>query len=230
MASANHSVLAINRGSSSVKFGLFTLAAEPSALSRGTVEEAAHATTVDRTLERVADCLGAYPLAGIGHRIVHGGPALFEPQLVTDELLATLRQLVRFAPNHLPDEIQLIEAAKGRRPDLPQFVCFDTAFHSDLPDVARRLPIPQVYDAQGVRRYGFHGLSYTFLLHELRRRVGPFEAGGKLVLLHLGNGSSLAAVREGRSIDTSMGFTPIGGVVMRTRSGDLDPGVVPYLA
>jgi acetate kinase len=223
-------VLAINSGSSSIKFGLFTLAPEPSALCRGTIDEGPRATTVDQLLERVVDRLGAYPLAGVGHRIVHGGPVLFDPQLVTDELLAMLRRLVRFAPNHLPDEIQLIEGARRLRPDVPQLVCFDTAFHSDLPAVARRLPIPQAYDAQGVRRYGFHGLSYTFLLHELRRRAGSLQAGGKVVLMHLGNGSSLAAVCEGRCIDTSMGFTPIGGVVMSTRSGDLDPGVVTYIA
>jgi acetate kinase len=223
-------VLAINAGSSSVKFALFALAPEPLALCRGTIEEAASATTVDRVLERVVDFLGTHPLGGVGHRIVHSGPELFAPQLVTDELLATLARLVPFAPNHLPDEIQLIEAVRRLRPGVPQLVCFDTAFHSDLPDVARRLPIAQAYDAQGVRRYGFHGLSYTFLLHELRRRAGSSQAGGKLVLLHLGNGSSLAAVREGRSIDTSMGFTPIGGVVMSTRSGDLDPGVVTYIA
>jgi acetate kinase len=226
----NRSVLAINRGSSSVKFGLFTIAPDPSALSRGTIDEASHATTVDQVLERIADRLGAYPLAGIGHRIVHGGPSLFDPQLVTDGTIATLEGLVPFAPNHLPGEIELIEAARRLRPDVPQLVCFDTAFHSNLPDMARRLPIPQVYDAQGVRRYGFHGLSYTFLLDELRRRAGPRQAGGKVVLMHLGNGSSLAAVRDGRSVDTSMGFTPIGGVVMSTRSGDLDPGVVTYIA
>ena len=199
-------------------------------MCRGTINEAARATTVNHLLERVDDHLASYPLAGVGHRIVHGGPALFDPQLVTDELLATLRRLVRFAPNHLPDEIQLIEDARRLRPDVPQFVCFDTAFHADLPDVARRLPIPHAYNAQGVRRYGFHGLSYTFLLDELRRRAGPRQAGGKVVLMHLGNGSSLAAVREGRSVDTSMGLTPIGGVVMSTRSGDLDPGVVTYIA
>lgn len=223
------SVLAINSGSSSVKFGLFTLAPEPSALCRGTIDEAANDATIDRVLERVADRLGDHPLAGIGHRIVHGGPALFDPQLVTGELLDTLRGLVRFAPNHLPGEVQLIEAASRLRPGVPQLVCFDTAFHADLPDVARRLPIAQAYDAQGVRRYGFHGLSYTFLLHELRRRAGSAQAVGRVVLLHLGNGSSLAAVREGRCIDTSMGYTPIGGVVMSTRSGDIDPGVVTYI-
>jgi acetate kinase len=224
-------VLAINRGSSSTKFGLFTVTADPSALRRGAVDEASRATTVGQLLERVDDLLSSYPLAGVGHRIVHGGPALSDPQLVTDELLATLGQLVRFAPNHLPDEIRLIEDARRLRPDVPQLVCFDTAFHAHLPDVARRLPIPRGYDAQGVRRYGFHGLSYTFLLDELRRRTaGSLQAGGKVVLMHLGSGSSLAAVREGRCIDTSMGLTPIGGVVMSTRSGDLDPGVVTYIA
>ncbi|HEV3214498.1 MAG TPA: acetate/propionate family kinase [Vicinamibacterales bacterium] len=227
---SNRSVLAINGGSSSVKFALFTLAPEPLALRRGTIDEAPGATTVDQVLERVGDRLGTHPLAGVGHRIVHGGPNLFDPQLVTDDVLATLRQLVPFAPNHLPDEIQLIEAVRRLQPGVPQLVCFDTAFHRDLPDVARRLPIARAYDAQGVRRYGFHGLSYTFLLHELRRRTGSLQAGGKVVLMHLGNGSSLAAVRQGRCIDTSMGLTPIGGVVMSTRSGDLDPGVVTYIA
>jgi acetate kinase len=227
---ANRSVLAINSGSSSTKYALFTLAPEPTVLCRGSIDDAASATTVEEVLEGVVDSLEAYPLAGIGHRIVHGGPALFDPLLVTEELLAQLRRLVHFAPNHLPAEIQLIETARRLRPDVPQLVCFDTAFHSGLPDVARRLPIPHAYDLQGVRRYGFHGLSYTFLLHELGRRAGQVLAGGKVVLMHLGNGSSLAAVRDGRCIDTSMGFTPIGGVVMSTRSGDLDPGVVTYIA
>jgi acetate kinase len=145
-------------------------------------------------------------------------------------LIDTLRKLVPLAPNHLPDEIRLIEAVRRLRPDTPQIVCFDTAFHAELPDVARCLAIPSVYAAQGLRRYGFHGLSYTFLLAELRRRATPAQAEGKVVLAHLGSGSSLAAVRSGRSIDTSMGFTPIGGVVMGTRSGDLDPGVVTYIA
>jgi acetate kinase len=180
--------------------------------------------------QRVSDYVDKNPLAGIGHRVVHGGPALREPQIVTDALLETLRQLVRFAPNHLPDEIHLIEAARRLRPDPPQFVCFDTAFHADLPEVARSLAVPRRYAAEGVRRYGFHGLSYSFLMEELRRRAGPSQADTRVLLAHLGNGSSLAAVRGGRSIDTSMGFTPIGGVVMSTRSGDLDPGVVTYIA
>jgi acetate kinase len=223
------SVLAVNAGSSSVKFGLFLLERRPSALCRGTIEGAASSTTMQLLTERVASRLETNPLAAVGHRIVHGGPNLFEPRLVSDDLLSTLRGLVRFAPNHLPDELQLIDAMRRLRPELPQVVCFDTAFHAHLPPVARRLAIPETYDGQGVRRYGFHGLSYTFLLGELRRRAGAV-ADGRVVLMHLGNGSSVAAVRGGRSIDTSMGFTPIGGIVMSSRSGDLDPGVVAYIA
>lgn len=229
----DRSVLAINSGSSSLKFGLFARTASsapPKPIRRGTLEGAAGVETLDRLLAEIGDRLATQPLAGIGHRIVHGGPSLVEPRLVTDETMATLRQIVPFAPNHLPNEIALIEAASRRWPGVPQVVCFDTAFHSTLPDVARRLPIPEVYDAQGVRRYGFHGLSYTFLLGELRQRAGAAAADGRIVLMHLGSGSSLAAVRGGRSLDTSMGFTPIGGVVMSTRSGDLDPGVVTFIA
>jgi acetate kinase len=181
-------------------------------------------------IESVAPDLAEWPLAAIGHRLVHGGPDYDEPRIVTGTLLAALRQLVPFAPNHLPDEIELIEALAGLRPDIPQIACFDTAFHRDLPDFARRLPIPREYDAAGVRRYGFHGLSYAFLAQELGRLAGPAAADGKVVMAHLGNGSSLAALKAGRCVDTSMGFTPIGGVLMSTRSGDLDPGVVTYIA
>ena len=131
-----------------------------------------------------------------------------------------------FDPEHLPEEILLIEAIRRRFPDLPQVACFDTAFHHDLPRVARLLPIPRRYEAQGVRRYGFHGLSYEFLMGELGRVAGTEAAQGRVVLAHLGNGASLAAVRDGKSIDTSMSFTPTAGVPMSTRSGDLDPGLV----
>lgn len=223
-------MLVINSGSSTVKFALLTFAPEPSLVCRGTLDQPPDATTVDRIAERVGDRLTAHPPAAVGHRIVHGGPSLSEPQVVTEELLVTLARLVHFAPNHLPGEIQLVEASRRRWPDVAQVVCFDTAFHSTLPDLARRLPIPEAYSEQGIRRYGFHGLSYTYLLQQLRRRAGPSQADGNVVLMHLGNGSSLAAVQAGRSIDTSMGFTPIGGVVMGTRSGDLDPGVVTYIA
>ena len=227
---ATRSVLALNSGSSSIKFALFTLASQPDALCRGTVESPARAAAIAQVIARVAGDVANHPLAGVGHRVVHGGPRLHEPMVVTGDVIGTLKALVRFAPNHLPDEIDLIEAVQRIRPDTPQIVCFDTAFHADLPDVASRLAIPRQYAADGVQRYGFHGLSYTYLMGELRRRAPPSHAGGRVVLAHLGNGSSLTAVHQGRSIDTSMGFTPVGGVVMSTRSGDLDPGVVTYLA
>lgn len=224
------SVLALNSGSSTIKFGLFTFESEPKALCRGTADASSRETAVQQLLERLAEEIARSPLAGVGHRIVHGGPHFSDPQPVTAALVTSLRTLVRFAPNHLPDEIELIESMDRQRPGTPQIVCFDTAFHAELPDVARRLAVPERYAADGIRRYGFHGLSYTFLMDELRHRIGAAAAAQKIVLAHLGNGSSLAAVRNGRSVDTSMGFTPIGGVVMSTRSGDLDPGVVTYIA
>ena len=223
------SVLAINAGSSTVKCALFTFAAEPRVLRRETTETtgASHASGL---LDWVDSHTGDTRLAAIGHRIVHGGARHHESQRISPALLDDLRGLTPFAPNHLPDEIALIDALARARPDVPQIACFDTAFHHNLPEVARRLPIPRAYDARDVRRYGFHGLSFSFLIEELQRIAGPAAAAGKVVLAHLGNGSSLAAVRDGGSIDTSMGFTPIGGVVMSTRSGDLDPGVATFIA
>jgi acetate kinase len=141
-----------------------------------------------------------------------------------------LRRLSPFDPEHLPEEILLTEAFHRRFPELPQVACFDTAFHHDLPRVAQLLPIPRRYEAQGVRRYGFHGLSYAFLMGELARLAGTKAAQGRVILAHLGNGASLAAVHRGKSMDTSMSFTPTAGVPMSTRSGDLDPGLVWYLA
>jgi len=145
-------------------------------------------------------------------------------------MVEELHRLSPFDPEHLPEEILLTGAFHRRFPDLPQVACFDTAFHHDLPRVARLLPIPRRYEAQGVRRYGFHGLSYAFLIGELARVAGSEAAQGRVILAHLGNGASLAAVHGGKSIDTSMGFTPAAGLVMSTRSGDLDPGLLWYLA
>jgi acetate kinase len=145
-------------------------------------------------------------------------------------MVEELHQLQPFDPDHLPEEILLTEAFHRRFPDLVQVACFDTAFHHDLPRVARLLPIPRHYEEQGVRRYGFHGLSYAFLMEELARVAGPQAAQGRVILAHLGNGASLAAVYKSKSVDTSMGLTPTGGVPMSTRSGDLDPGLVWYLA
>jgi acetate kinase len=153
-----------------------------------------------------------------------------QPERVTARLLQELQRNIPFDPEHLPREIELIEMLQQRHPSLPQIVCFDTAFHCTMPLVAKQLPIPRRYAAKGVRRYGFHGLSYTYLMQELRRLGDPAARSGRVILAHLGSGASVAAVRDGRSIDTSMGFTPCAGLVMGTRSGDLDPGLISYLS
>jgi acetate kinase len=173
---------------------------------------------------------GSDALSAVGHRVVHGGPKYSEPQRINAEMVEELHRLSPFDPEHLPEEILLTEAFHRRFPDLPQVACFDTGFHHDLPRVAQLLPIPRRYEAQGVRRYGFHGLSYAFLIGELARLAGTEAAQGSVILAHLGNGASLAAVRDGKSVDTSMSFTPTAGVPMSTRSGDLDPGLIWYLA
>jgi acetate kinase len=173
---------------------------------------------------------GRDALTAVGHRVVHGGPKYYKPQRITAEMVNELKQLRPFDPDHMPEEILLTEAFHRRFPDLPQVACFDTAFHHDLPRVAQMLPIPRHYEAQGVRRYGFHGLSYEFLMEELARLAGADAAQGRVILAHLGNGASLAAVHDGKSVDTSMSFTPTAGVPMSTRTGDLDPGLVWYLA
>jgi acetate kinase len=168
-------------------------------------------------------------LAGVGHRVVHGMMHR-APVRVTAQLLEELKDLMPFDPEHLPREIEFIEAIRGRHAGMPQVVCFDTAFHRNMPRVATQLPIPRRYEARGIQRYGFHGLSYTFLMQELLRLGDPAAARGRVILAHLGGGASLAAVSNGRCIDTSMGFTPTAGLVMGTRSGDLDPGLMSYLA
>jgi len=239
------SVLAINGGSSSIKLTAFE-AGEP--LRRGLtgrVERIASPGTtltlagqrvdlppggpvVELLLDRLAAWDGFASIGAVGHRIVHG-MRHSEPARVTPELIAELHRLTPYDPDHLPLEIGLIEAFRRRYPALPQVACFDTAFHRTLPRVARLLPIPRRLDAQGVQRYGFHGLSYAYLMEELARVAGPVAARGRVVLAHLGSGASLAAVREGKSVDTSMGFTPAAGIPMSTRSGDLDPGLAAYL-
>ena len=169
-------------------------------------------------------------LTAVGHRVVNGGPKYYKSQRITPDMIEELRRLSPFDPDHMPEEILLAEAFHRRFPDLPQVACFDTAFHHDLPRVAQILPIPRRYEALGVRRYGFHGLSYAFLMEELARLADPAAKTGRVILAHLGNGASLAAVRDGKSVDTSMSFTPTAGIPMSTRSGDLDPGLVWYLA
>ncbi len=224
-------VLVLNAGSSSLKFALFDDHEPPRPLLSGSAPLAGSPFTaaLDALLARVA-ATGGPGFAAVGHRIVHGGPRFTAPQLITENLLAALRELSPLDPEHLPAEIALIEGLRRRFPAIPQVACFDTAFHHDLPRVAQLLPIPRRYADAGVRRYGFHGLSYEFLLGELIRLGEPAATQGRVIFAHLGNGASLAAVRDGRCIDTSMGFTPAAGLVMGTRSGDLDPGLMSYLA
>jgi acetate kinase len=168
-------------------------------------------------------------LVAAGHRVVHG-MTHFDPERVTPELLADLKRIEPVDPDHLPLELRLIAAVTSVLPGLPQVACFDTQFHRHLPRVAAQLPIPRRFEAQGLRRYGFHGLSYDYLLHELERVAGARVARGRVIFAHLGGGASLAAVRDGRCVDTTMSFTPTAGLVMGTRSGDLDPSLAPYLA
>jgi acetate kinase len=255
MKPANPRILTINGGSSSIKFALFEAGDSLRRILEGGIEriglpEAAlrvkgldqadnfsrsvtapdHTKAVGALMDWIEERLGRDALTAVGHRVVHGGPKYSEPQRITLEMVEELHRLSPFDPEHLPEEIQLTGAFHRRFPDLPQVACFDTAFHHDLPRVARLLPIPRRYEAQGVRRYGFHGLSYAFLMGELARLAGSEAAQGRVILAHLGNGASLAAVQGGKSIDTSMGFTPTAGLVMSSRSGDLDPGLVSYLA
>ena len=189
-----------------------------------------HAAAVTALMDWIEERNGRDALSAVGHRVVTGGPKYSKPKQISEEMIEDLHGLSPFDPEHLPEEVLLIEAIHRRFPDLPQVACFDTAFHHDLPRVAQLLPIPRRYEAQGVRRYGFHGLSYAFLMGELARLAGSEAAQGRVILAHLGNGASLAAVRDGKSVDTSMSFTPTAGVPMSTRSGDLDPGLVWYLA
>jgi acetate kinase len=255
MNPAKPRILTINGGSSSIKFALFEIGGPLRRILAGAIERIGlpqaslrvqgadqadnfsrpvaapdHTAAVDALMDWIEERRARDALTAVGHRVVHGGPKYSQPQRITAEIVEELRRLSPFDPEHLPEEILLTEAFHRRFPDLPQVACFDTAFHHELPRVARLLPIPRRYEAQGVRRYGFHGLSYAFLMEELARLAGAEAARGRVILAHLGNGASLAAVREGKPVDTSMSFTPAAGAPMSTRSGDLDPGLVWYLA
>lgn len=168
-------------------------------------------------------------IIAIAHRIVHGGTKYYQPEQIAAAMLQELRHLSVFAPDHLPIEILLIEQLQKEFTNIPQIACFDTAFHHDLPRIAQLLPIPRHYETKGIRRYGFHGLSYSFLMEELNRLAGTKEAQKKIILAHLGNGASLTAVHDGKPIDTTMGFSPTSGIMMGTRSGDLDPELSFFL-
>ncbi len=247
-------ILTINGGSSSIKFALFRDADSPTAIARGMVDRIGlahsemlvtdvaaqqsirravhapdHRTCVGFITEWLSRQIDKKRLCAIGHRVVHGGKTYRKPQRVTTELLAELHRLCPYSPEHLPAEIALIESFRRYDEALPQVACFDTAFHRDMPRVAQLLPIPRRYEKLGIQRYGFHGLSYAFLMRELRRIGGPGEDEGRVILAHLGNGASMAAVKNGQAVDTTMGFTPASGLPMSRRSGDLDPGLVSYL-
>ncbi len=238
-------ILALNSGSSSLKFGVYSVdAARTRLLLSGEAElgggkegtlhvRDAHGRTLPESkvgadpVEAVAGLLTRHrlpPLAAIGHRIVHGGPELKQHCIIDDAVAGELEAATVFAPLHAPAALKIVRAARGHFPDVPQVACFDTAFHAGLPEVAQTLPLPADLRAAGIHRYGFHGLSCESIVEQLGD-----ELPRRLVVAHLGSGASITAIRDGRSVDTSMGLTPTGGVVMATRTGDLDPGVLIYL-
>ncbi|MEP7150722.1 MAG: acetate/propionate family kinase [Nitrospira sp.] len=248
-------VLTLNAGSSSVKWALFRAGSPPVRLATGKLERiglpdgiltvtdvatgqsdrrttqvADHAAAVQVLIEQLAQSGKGLSMQAIGHRVVHGGSRYADPVVVSSEVLDELHRLSPYDPEHLPAEITLIEAFGKQYPQVPQVACFDTGFHQQLPRVARVLAIPRRYEKLGVRRYGFHGLSYAYLMEELKRVAGADVARGRVIIAHLGNGASMAAVRDGKSLDTTMGFTPASGLPMSTRSGDLDPGLFSYLS
>lgn len=247
-------ILTINGGSSSIKFAVYAAVKPLKRGLHGTVDRiglsgtnltftaptkktparrklaaADHQSAANFLIDWLEKQIDFTSVKAVGHRVVHGMKHT-EREIVTKKLLVELRRISPNDPEHLPREIELIETFRKRHPKLPQLACFDTAFHQTMPRVAKLLPIPRRFDAKGVQRYGFHGLSYAYLMEELARLGDPAAKKGRVILAHLGNGASLAAVRDGKSMDTSMGFTPTAGLVMSMRSGDLDPGLAPYLA
>jgi acetate kinase len=241
--------LVVNTGSSSLKLGIYALQGGEEELlldamadgigksdgsltlkdSRGKVLRSGHFqfNTQREAMHEARQWFAAFDKgqpSAIGHRVVHGGPRLTTHQRITAEVMSELRQSIDFAPLHLPMAIALIEDAQQAYPDVPQFACFDTAFHRTLPEAAARFALPRELYEQGIRRYGFHGLSYESLVYQL----GP-DLPSRTIMAHLGGGASLVALSHGQSVATSMGLTPTGGIPMATRSGDLDPGVLLYL-
>ena len=246
-------ILTINGGSSSIKFAMYEMAKTPKLIFYGCINRIGSATTTfnvsnldhDEKMGYEIYCPGFYEAAiflilwlkrqagfdrvkCIGHRIVHG-KAHSCAEVIDATLLKELKLIKDYDPEHLPAEIEIIELFRQRCLGIFQVACFDTAFHATLPRIAKILPIPRRFDQAGVQKYGFHGLSYAYLVEELKKTIGVEEAKGRIILTHLGNGASLVALKEGRSVETTMGFTPAGGCVMGTRSGDLDPGVAWFM-
>jgi len=254
MKPANSGILTINGGSSTIKFALYHSGVvlerrlygkidriglsgtnltfhdpdgKPQASLSLTIPD--HQSAANFLIDWLEKQNGFESVLAVGHRVVHGMQHT-APERVSRELLDELQRITPYDPEHLPLEIALIEALRRHYPELPQVACFDTAFHRTMPRVASMLPIPRRFDEKGIQRYGFHGLSYAYLMEELARLGDPAATKGRVILAHLGNGASMAAVRDGRGIDTSMGFTPTAGLMMSTRSGDLDPGLVSFMA
>ncbi len=250
-------VVSLNAGSSSIKFALFTLddplrpllsasgkiekiGIEPSLLARSAegdvlVERSwpgavnlTHADLLKDLFDWAIGHLGDRKVIAIGHRVVHGGTQFAAPVQIDDALLSEIDKLVPLAPLHQPHNLAAIRAVRALNPSLPQIACFDTAFHHDKPEVASRVALPRALYKRGVRRYGFHGLSYEYIAAELAR-IDPGLAARRVIAAHLGNGASLCAMKDGQSVDTTMGFTALDGLMMGTRCGSLDPGVVLYL-
>jgi acetate kinase len=253
MNPADPNILTINGGSSSIKFALYQTGTPLELRLHGSVDriglpgteltfsDASGNQKGNLILESSDTRSAAHSLVdwlehqidwslikGVGHRVVFGMTHT-EPERITQELLDELHRIIPFDTDHMPAEVELIEVIRQRYPAMPQVACFDSAFHCTMPRVARVLPIPRRFEAMGIRRYGFHGLSYAYLIEELARVADTKAAQRRVILAHLGSGASVAAVREGKSIDTSMGFTPAGGLTMGTRPGDLDPGVAWYM-
>ena len=246
-------ILSINGGSSSIKFALFKVAHPLEKVFNGeienigtkkallnfnqganqqkvsiTIKASDHEQAANQLIDWLEKQVDFSSVTAIGQRIVHGMKHT-KPELVTNDLLKELKKISAFDPDHLPIEIKLINVFKTRYPEVKQIACFDTSFHTSMPVIAKLLTIPRHYFEEGIQRYGFHGLSYAYLLDELIRLDGEERAKGKIILAHLGSGAGLAAIKDGISIDTSMGFTPTSGLPMSTRTGDLDPGVAWYL-
>ena len=253
MKSPNPSILTINGGSSSIKFALYQIDKPLKQGLYGKVDRIGltgttltfndltqnqqgsnaikafdHQSAANVLVDWLEERIGFTSIKAIGHRVVYGMKST-EPCRITQELLDELHLTSQYDPDHIPREVELIKVFRKYHPEIPQVACFDTSFHHTMPRVAKLLPIPRRFEARGVQRYGFHGLSYTYLVEELARIAGSKAGQGRLILAHLGNGASLAAVRDGHSIDTSMGFTPVSGIPMGTRPGDLDPGVVWFM-
>lgn len=250
-------VLALNGGSSSIKFALAAVesAATPRRIASGEIEgigtvphlivrdgtgkslheqrwphdnAPSYEDLLDTLLSWIENHLGTYRLVAVGHRVVHGGSGFTAPVQVTEHVLDTLANLTPLAPLHQPHNLAPIRAILGLRPDLPQVACFDTAFHHTQPVIATRFALPRSYDLEGVRRYGFHGLSYEYIAGRLKK-AAPDLAGGRVIVAHLGNGASLCAMKAGQSVDTTMGFTALDGLMMGTRCGTIDAGVLLYM-